>query len=70
MAIWLPHKTEWQRHTSVPYMWRARCNQCDWRAMAGTEQLIALACKTHEEEENPFPEHFDLTPEDPTHGPS
>jgi hypothetical protein len=36
--------------------------------MAGTEELIALACREHTEAEEPFPEHLDLTPEDPTHG--
>lgn len=64
----VPHTTEWVRHADVPYLWKGRC-LCGWSAMAGTEELIVLACKTHVEEEEPFPEHFDLTPEDPSHGP-
>lgn len=70
MALWKPHKCEWQRHAQIPFLWRIRCNVCDWTAIAPTELRAIAAAEHHEEEENPFPEHFDLTPEDPTHGPS
>lgn len=54
-----------QRHTAVPYLWRAIC-ACGKTFNAGTEAAVLAGLRAHIEEEDPFP--IEMTPEDPSHG--
>lgn len=68
MSLIIPHRLTSegiQRHTSMPYLWRATCT-CGASFLAPFYEAAKLAIQTHFEEEDPFP--FDMTPEDPAHG--
>jgi hypothetical protein len=43
-----------QRHSVLPFLWRARCS-CGWWAFAATEHFAKQAGTLHLHEEEPFP---------------
>lgn len=58
MSIIVPHiPKEPQRHSTVPYLWRAGCS-CGWWALAGNRNNAVAATNHHLDEEEPFPSHL------------
>lgn len=43
MAILIPHRTSYKRHTNVPYLWKGICS-CGWSAYAPDEDKVRMAC--------------------------
>lgn len=62
MSILVPHRTTWQRHKAIPFLWRARCT-CGWFAIAANEARAQAAADNHLSEEEPFPEQFNPDPD-------
>lgn len=62
MSLILPHRTTTQRHSAIPYLWRASCS-CGWSAFAGDAVHARAAADEHLSAEEPFPE--DWLPADP-----
>lgn len=54
-----------ERHSAVPYLWRARC-YCGEYFLAASEEAATMGLTQHIEANDPFP--IDMTSDDPSHG--